>query len=193
MKRLDAIREDHRIRMLGLEEAETSSVLKAKLIEKSLQKVEQALFTVRSALATGMDWAELKELLREKTKRGDPTAAIIVDLDLSHNQIVVLLPELSGQEEDGKDYDRKSEGSNDSLFTDEEDDFESHQRTSRGRQEVSHEKLVRIEIDLSLSAFANARRYYDVKKQSRQKHEKTAKASGKVVPVFSSYSIRLYW
>lgn len=172
--------------MLDLEEAEISSVRKAEIIENNLQKVEQALFTVRSALATGMDWAELKELLHEKTKKGDPTAASIADLDLSHNQIVVLLPEFSEKEEKDNDYDRKSEDSNDSLFADDESDFESHQEISREHQEASHGKLVRIEIDLSLSAFANARSYYDVKKQSRQKHEKTVKASGKVGSVLPS-------
>ncbi len=39
---------------------------------------------------------------------------------------------------------------------------------------------VKIDVDLSLTAFANAKRYFDHKKQSSQKHLRTLEAGEKV-------------
>ena len=41
-------------------------------------------------------------------------------------------------------------------------------------------KGVKVDIDLGLSVYANARRYYDMKKQAAKKEQKTVDASNKV-------------
>ena len=45
---------------------------------------------------------------------------------------------------------------------------------------VPKQKGIKVDIDLSLSAYSNARRYYDQKKQAARKEQKTADASYKV-------------
>jgi len=40
---------------------------------------------------------------------------------------------------------------------------------------------IHIELDFKISAYANARNYYDRKKQLAQKHEKTIAASTQVI------------
>jgi hypothetical protein len=57
---------------------------------------------------------------------------------------------------------------------DEEDDFESHS----SRSDTEHKpEYVNVDIDLNLTAYANARRYYDMKKSSKVKKEKTLAAA----------------
>lgn len=173
MKRLNAIREDHKTRMLGLEESEASSVKKAKIIEDNLERVEEALFIIRSGLASGMDWTELKEVLNEETKKGNPITSMIADLDLAHNQIILFLPESTKDGNYDDDFDELSEDSYEELEAHDEEESgflnDSHEKK---QQKITEQKL-KIEIDLSLSAFANARLYYDMKKHSQQKHQKT--------------------
>lgn len=55
-----------------------------------------------------------------------------------------------------------------SPFADESDD------------EQSSNAPVKVDIDLSLTAFANAKRYFEHKKQSSQKHMRTLEAGEKV-------------
>jgi predicted ribosome quality control (RQC) complex YloA/Tae2 family protein len=170
IKRLEAIREDHKARMRSLEESETSSVFKAQAIESNLEKVDQALFIVRSGLASGIDWRELEKTLDEEKKKGNPIAAMITSLNLAHNHMVLLLP----HELDEDDAFNVSE-------TESEKDSDLEQELFQQRQkEHAYSGLAKVEIDLSLSAFANARRYYDTKRQSHRKHEKTVGASAKV-------------
>ena len=47
------------------------------------------------------------------------------------------------------------------------------------------QKGIKVDIDLSLSAYSNARRYYDQKKQAARKEQKTADASYKVNIIFN--------
>ena len=44
-------------------------------------------------------------------------------------------------------------------------------------------KPMRVEIDLGLSAFSNARKYYDMKKHAAKKEQKTMESSNKALKV----------
>ncbi|KAH9381701.1 hypothetical protein HPB48_011969 [Haemaphysalis longicornis] len=57
LKKLDNIRTDHEKRIQALQEVQQADVRKAELIEINLHLVEQALCTVRSALANQIGWA----------------------------------------------------------------------------------------------------------------------------------------
>lgn len=42
---------------------------------------------VRSALANGMDWQDLEELVKAETANGNPIASLIHELRLDRNQV----------------------------------------------------------------------------------------------------------
>ncbi|CAN0467176.1 unnamed protein product, partial [Hapterophycus canaliculatus] len=48
---------------------------------------------VRSALANGMDWQDLDELVKAETANGNPIASLIHDLRLDRNQASVRCPQ----------------------------------------------------------------------------------------------------
>lgn len=48
---------------------------------------KKALMVVRSALANGMDWQALDELVRAETANGNPIASLIHELRLDRNQV----------------------------------------------------------------------------------------------------------
>ncbi|CAI5707598.1 unnamed protein product [Peronospora farinosa] len=137
-----------------LHEVQKQSFQHAQLLEANQQDVENVLLVIRSALASGMDWRGLEELVRYEQKIGNPVASLIHQLDLEHNRVSLLLC----------DEDVGDEGEYGGDGTGEED-------------KMAHV----IWIDLSLSALANAREIYTKKKKAGAKVEKATEATDKAI------------
>ncbi|CAM9401439.1 unnamed protein product [Ectocarpus sp. 6 AP-2014] len=138
------IRNDQERRVLALEERQEKMLRHAQLAEAWADEVEKALMVVRSALANGMDWQDLEDLVKAETANGNPIASLIHELRLDRNQASVVLSLPTA--EDGED---------DQL----------------------------VEVDIMLSAHANARVMYENKKLARAKELKTLTASEKVLKI----------
>ncbi|CEG38801.1 Predicted RNA-binding protein [Plasmopara halstedii] len=108
------------------------------LIELNQQDVENVLLVIRSALASGMDWRGLGELVRYERKNGNPVTKMIHQLDLARNRVAVLLCDADEEVQDGLGGDGTGEG-----------DKKAHI----------------IWIDLSISALAHARKIYTKRKR----------------------------
>lgn len=134
-------------------EVQEMSLKQAQLVEANQQDVENVLLVIRSALASGMDWRGLEELVRYEQKNGNPVASLIRKMDLEKNRVSILLC-------DGDD--------------DEDDDEDQGQQDKQ-----AHE----IWIDLSLSALANAREIYSKKKKAGEKVKKAADATDKAIQI----------
>jgi len=85
----------------------------------------------------------------------------------------------------------------DSDFSDESSDEDGEDEEMETEKEMEKDKKkdkqkgprkpTKVDVDLNLSAFANARRYYEQKKMSSVKHQKTMDASKKA-RVFASHN-----
>ncbi|KAG0005805.1 hypothetical protein BGZ65_010109 [Modicella reniformis] len=152
-KKLDSVRLEHFSRVRGLEEAQQLNVLKAALIEANLEMCDQAVMIIRNAVATGMDWKDLADLVDDEKRRNNPIALMIDSLKLETNNVCVILSD---------PYDEEfGEGEQD-------DDQEAEDR-----YQPKAKSTILVDLDISLTAFANARKYYDVRKQSAIKQERT--------------------
>ncbi|CAG8537743.1 10624_t:CDS:10 [Paraglomus brasilianum] len=153
MNKLETIRQEQFGRVQGLERSQLENVRKAKVIEQNIDIVDQALLVIRQAIASSMDWKDLENLVKEERNKGNPIANIITGLKLGSNQITLLLGE---PEED--------------TYQDSDEEID---------EEDSKQAASEVDVDIYLSAFANARRYYNVMKQSAAKQEKTLLAADK--------------
>jgi hypothetical protein len=90
-----------------------------------------------------MDWGDIERLINLERTRGNPVAEIIVELKFKQGKVVLGLREEDDDEDTG----------------DETDD----------EQDIKTGKTVHIEVDLGLSAWANAREYFDKKKVAAEK------------------------
>ncbi|KAF9434513.1 hypothetical protein BGZ76_007890 [Entomortierella beljakovae] len=151
-KKLDSVRMEHFGRVRGLEETQQLNVLKAELIESNLEMCDQAIMIIRNAVATGMDWKDLADLVDDERRRGNPIALMIDSLKLESNNVCVILSD---------------------NFAEEEEDQEDDEQEAEDRHQPKAKSTVRVDLDIYLTAFANARKYYEVKKQSAIKQEKT--------------------
>lgn len=90
-KKLEAAKREQMNRIQGLESLQLSNVRKAQLIETNLQMVDAAILIIRNAIATGMDWRELEDLVKDEQKHGNAIALMIDSLKLETNQISLRL------------------------------------------------------------------------------------------------------
>ncbi|XP_078672293.1 ribosome quality control complex subunit NEMF-like isoform X3 [Branchiostoma floridae x Branchiostoma belcheri] len=160
IKKLENVKKDHERRLETLQKVQDEDKRKAQLIELNLDLVDKAILVVRSAIANQIDWSEIWDIVKEAQAQGDPVASTIKSLKLDSNHITLLLRNpFSGYESD-------SEGDEDEA--------------GMGR-EVSTDRPMKVDIDLALSAYANAKKYYDQKRHAAKKEQKTIDASEKAV------------
>nr|CAD7450323.1 unnamed protein product [Timema bartmani] len=152
MKKLANVRKDHDLRLVALERTQESDKQKAELITRNQQLVDNAVLAVRSALANQMAWSDIQNLVKEAQERGDPVASCIKGLKLEVNHVTLMLTDPYA-EDDSSDEDTAIQGLKPTL----------------------------IDIDLDLTAFANARKYYDQKRNAAKKQQKTLESQGKAL------------
>ena len=90
---------------------------------------------------------------------------MIVKLKLDKNRVVIRLPNILADSDD--------DDSDDDLFSD-----------SSSRQDMSEKarkEFVEVELDLSMSAYANASKLYTQRKVARTKEQKTAVAAERAI------------
>uniref|UniRef100_K3WCD0 Ribosome quality control complex subunit 2 n=1 Tax=Globisporangium ultimum (strain ATCC 200006 / CBS 805.95 / DAOM BR144) TaxID=431595 RepID=K3WCD0_GLOUD len=157
--KLAKLKKNQKTQIDQLLEVQDKSLKHARLIEENQQDVENVLLVIRSALASGMDWRGLEELVRFEQKNGNPVASLIHELDLAHNRVSILL----------------CDSDNDNDNDDDEEDEDEDEKDQQDKQ--AHV----IWIDLSLSALANAREIYTKKKKAGEKVQKATEATQRAI------------
>ncbi|KAJ2837959.1 hypothetical protein FBU31_001036, partial [Coemansia sp. 'formosensis'] len=157
-KKLGAIKSEHEGRVAALERAHRKTEEQARRIEINLEFVDQAIMIIRQAVASGMDWKELEELVRDQQEQGNPVAERILKLNLAANQITLELDDPT--DSDSSSSDGEAEGNS------EQNDFSGP---------------LAVDVDIFESAFANAQRYYNSRRQAGVKHAKTLAISSQAL------------
>uniref|UniRef100_A0A8B9ZH68 Ribosome quality control complex subunit NEMF n=1 Tax=Anas platyrhynchos TaxID=8839 RepID=A0A8B9ZH68_ANAPL len=175
LKKLENVRRDHENRLEALQQAQEVDKIKGELIEMNLEIVDRAIQVVRSALANQIDWTEIGMIVKEAQAQGDPVASAIKELKLQTNHITMLLRNpyvLSEEEEEEEDAD---------LVKEETEEPKGKKKKNKNKQlkKPQKNKPSLVDVDLSLSAYANAKKYYDHKRHAAKKTQKTVEAAEK--------------
>ncbi len=93
-KKLESIRADHAQRIHNLNHDVVLAEQKATVLQCNLHKVDAAIDSVREALAAGINWTTLDEMITSEKDAGNPVASLIHSLKLDKNTIVVTLDDL---------------------------------------------------------------------------------------------------
>ncbi|XP_061854408.1 ribosome quality control complex subunit NEMF isoform X2 [Colius striatus] len=175
LKKLENVRRDHEHRLEALQQAQEADKMKGELIEMNLEMVDRAIQVVRSALANQIDWTEIGAIVKEAQAQGDPVANAIKELKLQTNHITMLLRNpyvLSEEEEEEEDADLEKEET-------EEPKGKKKKNKTKQLKKPQKNKPSLVDVDLSLSAYANAKKYYDHKRHAAKKTQKTVEAAEK--------------
>ncbi|XP_073494661.1 ribosome quality control complex subunit NEMF [Phyllobates terribilis] len=173
LKKLDNVRKDHEQRLESLHLAQEVDKAKGELIEMNLNIVDRAVQIVRSALANQIDWTEIGVIVKEAQAQGDPVALAIKELKLKTNHITMLLKNpFALSEEEDEEEDEKQE-------IDEPKGKKKKGKNKQQPKKTQKNKPTLVDVDLSLSAYANAKKYYDHKRHAAKKTQKTVEAAEK--------------
>ncbi|KAK3626795.1 hypothetical protein LTR56_019613 [Elasticomyces elasticus] len=174
-RKLDHARQEQAKRIEGLQSVQELNVRKAVAIEANVERVEEAVAAVNGLIAQGMDWVDIGRLIENEQGRSNAVAQMIkLPLKLHENTVTLLLSEYDEQDDDEEMADET-----DSEASDSEDD--TVKPTNHNKPKVEHKQPLAIDIDLALSAWVNARQYYDQKRTAAEKKERTAQASQKAL------------
>ncbi|XP_071601195.1 ribosome quality control complex subunit NEMF [Heliangelus exortis] len=176
LKKLENVRRDHENRLEALQQAQEADKIKGELIEMNLEIVDRAIQVVRSALANQIDWTEIGAIVKEAQAQGDPVASAIKELKLQTNHITMLLrnPYVLSEEEEEEEEDAEVE-------KEETEEPKGKKKKNKNKQlkKPQKNKPSLVDVDLSLSAYANAKKYYDHKRHAAKKTQKTVEAAEK--------------
>ncbi|KAK5732219.1 hypothetical protein LTR17_010665 [Elasticomyces elasticus] len=174
-RKLDHARQEQAKRIEGLQSVQELNVRKAVAIEANVERVEEAVAAVNGLIAQGMDWVDIGRLIENEQGRSNAVAQMIkLPLKLHENTVTLLLSEYDEQDDDEEMADET-----DSEASDSEDD--TAKSPNHNKPKVEHKQPLAIDIDLALSAWVNARQYYDQKRTAAEKKERTAQASQKAL------------
>ncbi|KAJ5750563.1 hypothetical protein N7533_007591 [Penicillium manginii] len=172
-RKLDSVREEHRKRIDALKDAQEIHIRKAAAIQDNVYRVQEAMDAVNGLVAQGMDWGEIARLIEMEQARGNPVAQIIkLPLKLYENTVTLLLGE-EEEEEEEEDAESTDESGSDS-------DSEDEQQEQQRRADAAS-RMLKIDIDLGLTPWANASQYYDQKKTASEKEQRTVQSSTKAL------------
>lgn len=170
-RKLEAVKEIQEQRVEGLKQIQMLNLRKAGAIEANVDRVQEAMDAVNGLISQGMDWYKIEKRIEREQKRRNPVAEIFkLPLRIEEDIITLLLAEEEedeGDEEEASDVDEESEASSD----DDEEEEEAK------KTKIAADKRLAIDLNLSLSPFANAREYYDQKKVASVKEQKTVEQS----------------
>ncbi len=157
INKVKAARTEH---IAGIEETQQKLGNAAALVEMHAEGIDKLAMVINSAVDNDMSWDDIQLMVDEETENGNPIASMVVSLNLEKNQVVVRL---------GDDL-------NSIAASDDDDDDDDDEGGRNDR--VLYED---VEVDISISAHANASALFKRKKLANVHHEKATKASALAV------------
>lgn len=189
-KKLEAARLDNQKKIQALTDAQLFNEEKGHAIIAHADLVEQIKSAVQGYVDQQMDWSTIEKLIQVEQKRGNRIAQLIeLPLCLMENKITIRLPKSNaddtGDESDSDSGSENGSSSEEDSNSDEDSesdlsDFETEEtiKTKPAKREKNNEKnaqVLKVSIDLGLSAYANASHYFNVKKSNAEKQKKVEK------------------
>lgn len=159
-KKLDSARRDQEQRIDSLQSIQILNMRKGQAIETNVERVQEAMDAVIELLEQGKNWSDIAKLIELEQARRNPVAQIIkLPLKLEKDTITLLLGEGDTEEDMSDNYDSDNEAG-----------------SGKVRAEIEAQTL-EVDINLTLTPWANAGEYYSERKLGQAKEQRTVEAN----------------
>lgn len=207
--KVDKLQNELDVQVSAFENAKDKSLQLAHAIEGNIVEVDAALTVIRSAIAAAVPWDGLARMVQDEKRKGNPIAEIIHSLQLENNQMTLMLEDTFGSNETDEILEEEGDDEDDDDDDDDEVEEGSGEPENDGNGSVDefgektaptrkNQKPVRIfqsspgtrnallvPVDIDLSAYANARRHYEMRKSAAAKMEKAAEVKDRTIKAAS--------
>lgn len=132
-----------------------------------------------------MEWEQMNDVVNEEKRNGNPIASMISALHLDTNSMYILLPKFTTKGDEEKESKQSEQQPVKPLTKKEKKSLKkgknkhgkaANEEKERARSSPFH----RVKIDLGLTAFQNARAYYECMKKTKSKTNKAKEAAVKM-------------
>lgn len=151
-EKMSRIKEDQEKRIQGLQKEQDLSEFKAQLLLKYIYEVQAIIDILQVMQTSGISWNDMNRMVKEEKKAGNPLANLIFKINFEKNSVALLLDAAN------EDEDAENEFSIDEKFT-------------------NFDPVVKVDVDLHISAQMNIKKYFEIKKKSYEKELKTKTAA----------------
>ncbi|KAK3914670.1 Nuclear export mediator factor NEMF-like protein [Frankliniella fusca] len=103
LKKLNNVKKDHENRLQALTQTQEVDRVKAELIMRNQELVDNAITAVRTAIASQASWTDIESMLKEAQAQKDPIATCIKQLKLEINHVTILLSDPFAEEDSDSD------------------------------------------------------------------------------------------
>lgn len=103
LKKLNNVKKDHENRLQALTKTQELDRVKAELIMRNQELVDNAITAVRTAIASQASWTDIESMLKEAQSQKDPIATCIKQLKLEINHITILLSDPFAEDDSDSD------------------------------------------------------------------------------------------
>lgn len=187
-KKVDKLASELHGQVSAFELTQSQSVRKAQAIESNIKEVDAAITVINSALAATVDWDDLARMVEHEKKNGNSVAEIIHSFHLENNTVTLMLED-SWEADNTADENvetNEDDNQNDDVSDDEDEEDGERLRSSTGlKQSAATRKVLLVDVDLGLTAYANACEYYALKKSSAAKMKTAVTASERTITAAS--------
>ena len=157
LKKLEQVKENSATQIQNFILSQEEKEICAFAIEMNLSVVDAAIQTICGFVASGMDWGDLEELVREEREKGNPLALLIKSLKLDVGVIRLSLPHPNFVEQEDEDSDFTGDSTDeDGEDRDKEAKKKKKKPSSSSRKET---KTVLLDVNIYETAYSNARSY----------------------------------
>jgi predicted ribosome quality control (RQC) complex YloA/Tae2 family protein len=176
LKKLQKVKSEAENHAKKLVQTQESMQRAAQVVVAHAEEIDKCTLVLNSCLESGMAWQDIEAMVALEARQGNPIATLIKRLRLDKNRVVLELPAPREEDEDDE-ADPEAEA--------EEDRFEDDGGAAGGSRlrsaRISGVPGIDVEINLALSAHANARTLFSHKKAVSQKHAQTIESSSRAV------------
>jgi hypothetical protein len=140
------------------------SEYKAMLLQKYNFEIQGIIDIIHMMVTSGISWLDIGRMIKDERKAANPLANLIYKINLEKNMVVLML-------------DQDEENDLDDLY---------------GIQEkfTNFDPVIKVDIDIALSAQVNVQRYFEIKKKSYQKEIKTKDAANVAIKIAEDNAAR---
>lgn len=149
---MSRIKDDQEKRIQGLQKEQDLSEFKAQLLQKYIYETQAIIDILQVMQTSGISWNDITRMVKEEKKAGNPLANLIQKINFEKNYVTLLL-----------DACNEEDINNDQFALDE--------------KFTNFDPVVRVDIDLHISAQMNIKKYFEIKKKSYEKELKTKNAA----------------
>lgn len=150
---MNRIKEDQEKRISGLQKEQVLSEFRALLLTKYIFEVQAIIDILQIMTNSGISWSEINRQIKEERKQNNELANMIYKVDFSKASMSLILDAVMEDEEEDQKFQI------DDVYL------------------TNFDPVVKVDVDLSISAQLNIQKYFEIKKKSHEKELKTKDAA----------------